>query len=506
MFLKLSERFLQARARADRGSAMVAVIGVVAVSLVVTTVIAATVVQAFGFSTATRANVQSQAAAEAGLAIAQASLLRGECTTGIYQSTGDLAYYVEIQYVVGGVQKTGCPEEGSSRVTIIAGGEAATPGVGLNFGDQATVQATYISTGSSVPGSGAAIYAYSATGFGGSGSLVSLTGDEATVHIKDGSVNCDGASSVPDSFVIANGGLTATGSCNINGSVWASGKVKLTGALKVGGEVVASELEMTGSSRVDGTGWITGHTEMAWSTRVGGHLTTKTFDGKNPPGNTPAGRTVIAAGPPAKPLPTVADWIDFPYDPSMWPGFAVATISGNCSNGSAFNQIQAAVDSLAGGPGILDARGCSGDFKPSQYQTLKLKGDLAIFAYEFNLGNSFKIDADSNYNLWLITPDEVADGQPTCPPGGEMKLSGTFSNSAKTTGLIYTPCKAEIGSSNRWYGQIFAGQTSVNGAASIYFSPVGLPRYDLSTGSSSGSQPLAVLLQTPTVVRNTSSD
>lgn len=502
MFLNLTERF--ARARDDRGSAMVAVIGVLVVSLVITTVIAASVVQALGYSTATRASVQAQAAAEAGLAVAQASLLRGDCTTGIYSSASDPIYYVEVKYTHGGVETVGCPVEGSSQVTISAGGEASTPGISMSFGDEATVQATYVSTGSSVPGSGAAIYAYSATGFGGSGSLVSLTGDEATVHIKDGSVNCDGASSVPDSFVVANGGLTATGSCNINGSVWASGKVKLTGSLKVGGEVVASELEMTGSSKVDGTAWITGHTKMAWSTRVGGHLTTKTFDGANPPGNTPAGRTVIAAGPPAKPLPVVADWIDFPYDPSMWPGFTVATISGNCNDGNAFTKVQNAVNTLAGGPGILDARGCTTDFKPSQYQTLKIKGDLAIFAYKFDLGNSFKIDADDTHNLWLITPDEVADGQPTCPAGGKMTLSGTFQNTAKTAGLIYTPCKAIVGNSNKWYGQIFAGQTSVNGAANMYFTPVGLPGYDLATGSSSATQPLSTLLQTPTVVRNTS--
>lgn len=498
MFLTLHQRFSEARE--DRGSAMVAVIGVLLVSLVVTTIISASVIQALGFSTATRANVQSQAAAEAGLAVAQASLLRGECTTGIYESASDPAYYVEIKYTIGGVESVGCPVEGSTRVTISAGGEAATPGIGVSSGDEAAVEASYIATGSSVPGSGAAIYAYSATGFGGSGSLVSLTGDEATVHIKDGSVNCDGASSVPDSFVVANGGLTATGSCNINGSVWASGKVKLTGALRVGGEVVASALEMTGSSKVGGTAWITGHTEMAWSTSVGGHLTTKTFDGANPSGNAPAGRTVIAAGPPAKPLPTVADWIDFPYDPSMWPGFTEKVISGNCD----FNKVQAAVDSLAGNPGILDARNCSGDFKPSQYQTLEIKGDLAIFSNKFELGNSFKIDADDDYNLWLITPDEVADGVPTCPSGGKFVLSGTFANTADTTGLIYTPCKAVIGNSNKWYGQVFAGQTSVNGAASLYFSPVGLPGYDLSTGTSSGTTPLSVLLTTPTVVRNTS--
>lgn len=498
MFLRLQRRF--ADAREDHGSAMVAVIGVLLVSLVVTAVISASVVQALGFSTATRANVQSQAAAEAGLAVAQASLLRGECTTGIYESDSDPVYYVEIKYTIGGIESVGCPVEGSSRVTISAGGEAASPGVGQSSGDQSAVEATYIATGSSVPASGAAIYAYSATGFGGSGSLVSLNGDEATVHIKNGSVNCDGASSVPDSFVVANGGLTATGSCNISGSVWASGKVTLTGALRVGGEVVASALEMTGSSRVNGTAWITGHTEMAWSTVVGGHLTTKTFNGANPPGNAPAGRTVIAAGPPEKPMPTVADWIDFPYDPSMWPGFTEKVISGNCD----FNMIQAAVNSLAGAPGLLDARGCTGDFKISDYQTLTISGDLAIFNNRFNFNGSPKITGSGNHHIWFITPDNVADGQPTCPTGGKFIVGGTFNVSSNIPALAYTPCQAEIGSSIQWTGQVFAGQTKVSGAARIYFSPVGLPGYDLSTGTVSGTQPLSVLLSSPTVIRNTS--
>lgn len=496
MFLKFSRRF--ADIRDDRGSALVAVIGVLAVSVLVTVLISVSVVSALGFTTATRAGVQSQAAAEAGIAVAQASLMRGDCTTGLYESDTDLVYSVTISYVKDGVTSVGCPPEGASEVRITAAGEAVDGGVIVSGSDKSTMEAQYVATSSSVPASGAAIYAYSATGFGGSGSLVSVDGSDATVHIKNGDVNCNGASAVPDAFVVANGSLTASGSCNIGGSVWASDQVTLTGSIAVGGEVVASGLKMTGSTRVGGTAWVTGHTDLAWSTRIQGHLTTKTFSAPNPNGSTPGGRTIIPSGPPAKPLPTVADWVDFNYDPADWPGFVERTISGNCS----FNVIQNAINDVLERPILLDARNCNGNFNISSYQTLQMKNDLVIVNNKFDLGGSARIAANGDYHLWLITPDEVANGTPDCPSGGKFIVGGSFSVDSDVAALIYTPCRAQIGSGINWYGQVFAGETSVDGAATMHFKPNGLPGWDLSTGHSTGTQPLSDLLLNPTVVRN----
>jgi hypothetical protein len=223
--------------------------GVLAVTVLVTALISSSVVAALGFTTATRAGVQSQAAAEAGIAVAQASLLRGDCTTGLYESNSDLVYSVSVSYVHNGVTSVGCPPEGASEVRITAAGEAVDAGVTFSGSDESAMEALYVATSSGVPASGAAIYAYSATGFGGSGSLVSMDGSDATVHIKHGDVTCDGTSSIPDAFVVADGSLTATGSCNIGGSVWASDKITLTGSLSVGGNVVASDLNSHGRPR-----------------------------------------------------------------------------------------------------------------------------------------------------------------------------------------------------------------------------------------------------------------
>ncbi|MCC6270129.1 MAG: hypothetical protein IT190_02505 [Microbacteriaceae bacterium] len=202
----------------------------------------------------------------------------------------------------------------------------------------------------------------------------------------------------------------------------------------------------------------------------------------------------------AKTLPVVADWIDFNYDPADWPGFVEKVISGSCS----FNVIQNAINDVSARPILLDARGCSGDFTISSYQTLQMKNDVVIVNNKFNLGGSARIAANGDYNLWLITTDEVENGTPDCPSGGKFIVGGSFSIDSDVAALIYTPCRAQIGSGINWYGQVFAGETTVNGAATMHFTPSGLPGWDLSTGQSSGTQPLSDLLLNPSLVRNIS--
>ena len=65
--------------REEDGAGMAAVIGLLAVSLLTTSLVATSVVTATEYTTVTRAGVQSQAAAEAGIADARAGLLTGTC-------------------------------------------------------------------------------------------------------------------------------------------------------------------------------------------------------------------------------------------------------------------------------------------------------------------------------------------------------------------------------------------------------------------------------------------
>lgn len=525
-----------ASVRDEGGSALVAVIGVLAVTLIVTALISTSIVHAIGFTTSTRANVQSQAAAEAGIAVAQASLLSGNCTTGVYEST-DPEYRVVVSYVVGGAVMVGCPPSSVSEVRILATGTAANSGVGMAAGDESTVEAVYVASASGVPASGAAIFAYSAIGFGESGHLVSTDGHEATVHLVTDTLTCNGGAGIDASVVVANGNVEIGGSCPIGGSVWAGGYVSLSGNPHVaGGTIVAtgdativgdhtvnvwaggtldkgygtitgtlvSGGNATIAGNLNGTLWASGTvTRNSWPTVNGDIIGTALLNGGNHNGTF----HTLPGGParPATPvIPSVPDWIDFDYTMAHWPGYALATINGNCD----FAKIQAAVDSLAGGPGVIDARSCTNPFTITSDFKLPLHNDTVIVANRFMLSAGGGFTSNNPVSLWLITPDEVANGLPTCTPAkDQFEISGGFTVGPQIKTLAYTPCRVSIININiTWRGQIFAGATTISASATLDFTPVGLPGYDLSTGGPSGGSAgsLEELLQKPTVVRNTS--
>jgi hypothetical protein len=69
----------------DRGNAMIAVIGLLAVTSMITLTVTGATVQALGYTSLTRASVQSNAAAEAGVDAMLAELFADDCP-----ATGEL--------------------------------------------------------------------------------------------------------------------------------------------------------------------------------------------------------------------------------------------------------------------------------------------------------------------------------------------------------------------------------------------------------------------------------
>ena len=115
MFLSRIARLAHAARNAGRdesGVALAAVIAFMAAGVLLSAVVASTVVTGQQVSQSTRAGVQSQAAAEAGIAVARASLMRGQCANpATYVSAGQAddvetvgvdetlpAYSAQIQY------------------------------------------------------------------------------------------------------------------------------------------------------------------------------------------------------------------------------------------------------------------------------------------------------------------------------------------------------------------------------------------------------------------------
>lgn len=477
--------------RDEGGSAMIAVIGVMAVLALITVGVTASSVHSIGYTSATRAGVQSVAAADSGISYARAQLAAASLDTSCAPTfTAPLGsgvdFTVAVSYSVdasGNSFTAGCPGVNPvQRIKLTSLGEAAAPGVaGQSSGDQQNVEAIFAvdTSTSTVPGSGAAIYAYSASGFVGSGHLISVDGSKATVHIKEGNVSCTGAAGVPDSFVVENGSITVSNSCSVTGDVWARDGITVSGAVTVGGSAHASSLKLTGSAKVLGTAWITGGVDFAWSTSVQGRVTAKSIVSPNPSGNMPGGYNLIPTGPPAEVMPAVADWADFDYVPADWDGFAHLTLT-DCSVAG----LQTAINALAAGQGAIDARGCAGGLAIGGSSNVQLKNDVAIFANAYTLSNSGRFTSSDDHKLWLITPDAVADGVPSCPTGGKFEIKGAATIQNTIDLMIYTPCKVSITNSVTFHGQVFSGEAAISGAATMHFVPVGLPGVDLSTGES----------------------
>jgi Tfp pilus assembly protein PilX/cytoskeletal protein CcmA (bactofilin family) len=519
----------------EEGSALMAVLGVMAVAMIVAVAVASATLSSVGFTGATRAGVQAQAAAEAGIDHAEAAIRKsGTCKNEGYSSAqipsselppkfGVVTYYSALE-AGDSDWKTGCSSTSAKRIKLKSTGEARDNGAGdYSAGNKRVVEAVYArpAATATTTASGPAVYAYSATGFTGSGTLLPVNGSIPSVLLRNDDVACDGGGFVTGDLVAANGSVNISGSCSVTGSVWASKKVSVSGgSITVGGDVTSGATGIEDSmllsgARVLGTVWAAGRMTLTWGTVVDGNATAPTLnlaggnvkgsawsagsatfgggatiDGRltarftNSSSSALGGATIVAAGPgagpAAGPTPVVPNWVDFKYDKSAWSGYTEVAISGACD----FVTLKAAAAALASGPGIINALGCNGPLSIAASDKLALGNNLAIFAKGFNLSGSGGFTASVQRKLWLITPDATADAKPTCAaPIGPFTVDGGFTLESTIHAMIYSPCQVNISSGINWYGQVFSGGVKIDGAAKLNYVAVGLPGVDLRTGS-----------------------
>lgn len=572
LLTRISSAFRRLR-REEHGAGMAAVVGLMAVSLLTTSLVATSVVTATEYTSVTRAGVQSQAAAEAGIAAARAGLLNGTCSAhgSAYASAANSVpeYLATIWIPSGSAWVRGCPTGTATQVRILSTGYAANEGaLGSDGRDETSLEVVLsaISVPSTIEATGPAIYAYNSQGFGGGGKLVTIGGTDTSIMIKEGDVDCTGGAAGDADIVVNNGNLKVSGGCVITGNAYASGRITLPGGPNIGGNAVANALTITGGSKVLGSvwvnqdvtlsggvaidgnvtastmsfssggtiggnvqttgavtfnggggpnikgnltaasfttgnggevgknAWIYGATSVNWGAVIRGNLTTKTF---SKPGGSNSDfvkgtLTLVPGGPTASPYatnaarpawPIVPDWINFPYKPSDWTGFAVATISssGTCS----YTQVKNAVASFAGQNGIVNALGCVGGIAIGGADIVTLNQDVAIFSPGYNFSGGGGFTASQVRRLWLITPDTTVETPttPTCTTGeNSFSVNGGFTFSSTLRVMMYTPCKVVLTSSTKFTGHVFAGKAGIDGGAQLTYTAVGLPGYNLDTG------------------------
>jgi Tfp pilus assembly protein PilX len=500
----------------ERGAVLVAVICMMTVVMLLVTLITTSVVSGAGTSTASRSGVQSQAAAQAGVAAVRAIVDKSACTSA---STYASAVGASPQYSVKvywradatGTWAAGCPANKQQQVKYVSTGTAAAKGVaGQSARDVSYVEAVYSasSVSSTITASGAAIYAYQASGSTGLGTngiglFDTLSGTPATgaIQVRHGNFTCTGLQvGMTINFIVPDGNFTQTGLCgSITGSVWAGGSVDMSGSIS-GNVSAGTTLRMSPTSSIGGNAWVRGAStfdNFLFRPTISGNLTTQSRTG-----NVTAGSTTILPAPGVSPYSTgtVADWVDYNYTGQAgWPGFTIVALpAGNCT----WTMLSNARTTIGTAKGVIDARACTNGNFLNGISLSYQKNDLAYI-----LPNTINVDIGgvsvqgSEYNVWFIQPDEVADGVPTCPPGGKITMSGV--NVSFPHMMVYSPCTyAETGllsvlSLLTFTGQIYAGKVELGqaliGVRSQNYLAIGLPGVDLTAGTTAATGPRLLL-------------
>jgi hypothetical protein len=459
------------------------------VGLIFTTIITSSVLSAYGVSSSTRAAVQSHAAADAGIAAARAGLyVAGNCsaqpTPGTYSATGTLAYTATIQYDAGSGWQNGCPTSSTSRIRIVSTGTPQAPGIsGSSSGNTRQVEAIYNWLLPGVQPSGTSVDLYS----GGQ---------------VEANSNFDMSESA--GLVIQNGNLV----CAKNNAVF-------NGDVTVGGASPNGNLTFSQTCTVNGN-VVVQNTANLGSGKIVGKLTAKTIIPSNPSIAVVSGGYTLASTPPA-----TVPWVDLPYKPSDWrdsTGAAyevkVAPTGTPCSftNGNLGG-------TNPGSPVIINMLACVGGPTAGNNTTVSLTSDVVVFANQFNFsstnGLTFTSSSSAIHRLWFITPDNVADHQPTCnqtpattDPAyqsdfnakNNLSASDVISTTNAIQAMLYTPCALITKNNFTWNGQIYTGtySTIVNNPT-YTFDQVGVAGYDLSTG---GAIPILTSPQPGALISN----
>lgn len=499
----------------ERGSALIAVLGVMAVTAIIAVTVTASTVNSLGVTSSTRASVQARAAAEAGVDRALVDL-QAACTTA-FDSTTDPHYKYDLWYAMSSTSPAwnhGCPPDDAKLIRILSTGYASSPGVaGVSSGDSRTVEAVYayIPVYVEVPQIDPAVYAHTMEGVFRNFVLNTASASiAADVMIKNGNVVCSNGATIDGSVILANGYVDLD-RCNVNGDVHVSQWVNvggtgtiITGDIMALGQGVAAGAEAvrlrSGIGEVQGSVYSAGDVRIEDLVRAdvslaGGSASEVRIDASGHvmgnvvssgsidndgivDGTVTSGFTGLAA----LPAPRVPDWTDIPYPSSSWDGYTEVMWSGSCSidNAHAFWDSLATLTASTGNI-VVNALGCGAaglDFQ-NNIRNLVLSANISFVAWKFNVD---KLVVDSNDTstryLWFAVPDQVDDDAPSCVgDAGGITLTSEADFQATIAAMVYTPCKI-TSDRNNWRGQYYGGSMEFLQQAVMTYVPVGVPGVD----------------------------
>ena len=516
--------------RDERGSTMLAVMGLALVTSVIGVTVVTATINGLGVTTSTRAGVQARAAAEAGVDRALVAI-QSSCSPTFSSATLP-KYQYEIKHSIDSITPTwvaGCPTNASTLIKIVSTGYAANGTVtGVSPSDSRTVEAVYANVPVYVaaPVIQPAVYANTMEGTFKNFVLNSVSGSiAADVQIKNGNVICENGATIDGSVLLANGYIDLN-RCDVNGTIHVSKYVNIDGiGTVVKKDIIALGQGVAAGSNVvnlhSGIGEVRGNVNSAGNVQIDDLVqgsvslpgttanSVKVGSSGRVQGNVVSSGTVAVTGSGAidgttstnftglapLPAPRVPDWTDIPYPhPTAWNGYTVLpwpTLTSSCSIGN-LNAFWLSLNTLSATLGniVVDARGCGAaglDFK-NNIDNIQLSANITFIAWKFNVD---KLVATTNSSatryLWFMVPDNYADvgvdgkPTPTCPaalnattPAGTITLTNEANIAPTIAAMAYTPCKI-ISNRNNWRGQLYGGTMEFLQQALLTYVPVGVP-------------------------------
>jgi cytoskeletal protein CcmA (bactofilin family) len=515
----------------EQGSALLGVLGVMGVTTVIAVTITTASLHALGFTTATRAGVEAEAAAEAGVDFAAASLASSTCQAS-YSSNSAPIFSVNISYSTlpsspGDTDNSwvaGCPVSiGIQRLKLVSTGWATDLGVANNSSQNVRqVEAIYPYTPTPpsyiiIP-SGPATYSYSQSDPTINNLTITQGGaTKPSMVYLSGSATCTSHSQITGDVILGGGGLSITSGCTINGDLYTSGVVsvqsgEIIGNVNAAGVQSGTSVTLATPAVVDGNIYAAGPVSI--SGKVGGNIVSgpvagvSTFSNKSSVGGSvvTAGTVSAAAGSikgttstnqsgiitPI--IPFAPPWVDYPFSAADWiatNGTPYTVLSmATCSS----SNLSAALITTKNSPVpiILDTRIC-GAVTNFSHHDLMLTSDTVLIANGFNFQtNNIQASSAPDRRLWIIIPDSLADGLPTCSGGSSASLGQHVEIGPHVATMIYSPCAIDNGG-DTLTGQMYSSSISTSSDFQLNFIPIGLPTVNLSTGQHSSPSGTGVL-------------
>lgn len=531
MFLRRIDRRRPSRKSNEQGSAILGVLGVMAVTIVIAVTTTTASLHAVGLTSSTRAGVEAEAAAEAGIDYAASRLATSVCQPQYTSSTAPI-FLVMVSYsnlatspgTTDTSWVTGCPTSTSAqRLKLVSTGTASTLGVaGNTTGNHRKVEAIYPYTPSppayTITPSGPATYSYSQQ----DSTINNLTITQAgtvrpSLVYLSGSATCTSGTQITGDVVLGGGGLGITSGCTINGDLSTSGVVSIqsgevTGNVNASGVQSGVSVSLSPSAVVDGS--IYGAGPVSADGKVGSNVVagptagTSTFSNQSSVGGSVVSAGTVSAatgsvkgtitqnktGIVTPTVPFAPQWIDYPYSASDWAAsngtpYSVTTMT-TCTSSA----LATGLATLAGSttPKILDTRVC-GPVTDFTGYNMTLTSDSVILANGFNFkSNDIQASSAPDKRLWIIIPDTVADRQPTCPTGSSANIGNSVVIGPHVAAMIYSPCAISNGG-DTWTGQMYSSSIGTNTNFVLNYLQIGLPTVNLSTGQYSAPTGTGVL-------------